>query len=533
MPDPAAVTSDGKAAKAASAPAAAQRNPVPDGDTTLSGAELTGTVKGFWGFDSLTGPTMGLQETPGKDWKLAGDDPVIAGRNQHIVIGSTGTACIESIELEPAAADKAKLAWKGADKPNEIDMTLEVPARDAGAVHLAIRQYGEVTPATVSLVSYSPPTKLDALSFHAGDTMVRLSGTSLDQVRKVELGGVTFKRLEPAMDLLEELNGEASIRLVLAEGAKSPKGSAGESVAAQVSLSDGRVLPVTVSVEAARPHITLISKADMAAENAPASAFNIRLASKDDAAVSDTLVFSLKSSRQFPRAGRIEVASPDDSLHASFSLSDATPSLILESPDTLLASLQPLKAFGPSAFGPIRARAVAPDGSAGDWLPLVTLVRLPTLTRLNCPVAAPVAPAVHLKGAKLPAASVAAAAATIPDTASPALPAAVAAPDAAGSAAGAASPSTESEADGDASSVAGTSISASGAQAATCTLSGSSLYFIDSISTNEAFTNPTRVPEGFVGSSIDVPPPTGGDYYLRLRDDPSHVDTVALPAGPL
>jgi hypothetical protein len=275
-------------------------------------------------------------------------------------------------------------------------------------------------------------------------------------------------------------------------------------------------------VAAARPNVTLISKADVAEESAPASAFNVRLASKDDLPVSDTLMFSLKSARAFPRTGKIEVASPDDSLHATLSLSDPGSSLILESPNTLLARLQPLKTFGPSAFGPIRTRAVAPDGSAGDWLPLVTLVRLPTLTRLSCPVSASAAPAVHSRGVKLPVAAAGTSAGS--GSVAPEPPAAVAAPSADGDAAAAASAEQPAG---------GSSAAASGAQAASCTLSGSSLYFIDSIATNEAFTNPTRVPEGFVGSSIEVPPPTGGDYYLRLRDDPSSIDTVTLPAGPL
>jgi hypothetical protein len=187
-------------------------------------------------------------------------------------------------------------------------------------------------------------------------------------------------------------------------------------------------------------------------------------------------MFSLKSAQPFPRAGKIEVASPDDSLHTSLSLSDSGPALVLEGPNTLLATLQPLKAFGSSAFGPIRMRAVAPDGTAGDWLPLVTLVRLPALTGLSCPLATPA-----------------------PQT-PPEQPAAPGPP---------ASPP------------------------ATCTLTGSSLYFIDSIATDEAFTNPTRVPEGFVGPSLEVPPPTGAAYYLRLRDDPATIDTITLPAGPL
>jgi hypothetical protein len=497
-------------------------------DATLASAELTGTVKGFWGFDAFSGPTLPLEETPGKDWKLAGDDPVIAGRNQHIVLESSGTACIESIELEPALANKGKQTWKAGVKPNQVDVTLDVPAHDAGALHLSIRQFGEAKAATVSLVSYSPPAKLDTLSFHAGDSTAQLTGTSLDQVRTVEVGGVSFKPSEQGTNPVPQGDGKAELRLTLATGAKLPGAAAGESLTAQVLLSDGRRLPLAVTVEAARPNVTLISKADVPPETMPASAFHIRLGSRDDLPMDDTLMFSLKSVRPFPRAGKIEVASTDDSMHATLSLTDTSPSLILESPNTLLATLQPMKAFGPSAFGPIRARAIAADGSDGDWLPLVTLVRLPTLTRLSCPVTAAVAPAAHSRTAK---ATVGAAATTDGDAAG----SGSAAPSGTTNTAGdtAASATSLPVATGDSSLAAGTAEDASGPPIATCTLSGNSLYFIDSIATDEAFTNPTRIPEGFVGSEIEVPPPTGAAYYVRLRDDPATVDTVSLPAGPL
>jgi hypothetical protein len=62
---------------------------------------------------------------------------------------------------------------------------------------------------------------------------------------------------------------------------------------------------------------------------------------------------------------------------------------------------------------------------------------------------------------------------------------------------------------------------------------GHGLYFIDAIASDAAFTDSVRVPEGFVGSSLAVPPPTGAVYYLRLRDDPTAVNTVTLPTGPL
>jgi hypothetical protein len=243
-------------------------------------------------------------------------------------------------------------------------------------------------------------------------------------------------------------------------------------------------------------------------------------------------MFSLKTAQPFPRAGKVEIASPDDSLHTALSLTDPNPSLILESPDTLLGTLQPLKAFGPSAFGPVHIRAVAPDGTTGEWLPLVTLVRLPTFTSLSCPVAPAPPPAPRPKSSRVSAVLTAAAAAPAADSdASPVTPeaaaakpqAAASAPEPAASAApGAATAQTPAP-----------DASAAAAALPSCTLSGSSLYFVDSIATDEAFTNPTRVPEGFVGSSLEVPPPTGAAYYLRLRDDPSTVTTVILPAGPL
>jgi hypothetical protein len=260
-------------------------------------------------------------------------------------------------------------------------------------------------------------------------------------------------------------SGKSELHLSLPADAKPPALPAGDRLSAEVALEDGRRLKLPLTVEAARPSITVIARADVPPDTEPQPPFFIKFTSQADLPVSDALMFSLKSVRPFPRNGEIEIASPDGSLHTKLGVDSG--SLILEDPQTLLATLQPLKAFGPSAFGPIRLRAVAPDGTAGEWLPLVTLVRLPTITGLSCPVATP----------------------TVAAAPTPSAP--------------------------------------------PCTLTGSGLYFIDSVAADESFANPTRVPEGFVGSSLQVPPPTGAQYYLRLRDDPTTTDTITLPAGPL
>ena len=201
-----------------------------------SGAELTGTVKGFWGFETFTGPTMPLEETPGKDWKLADGDPLIAGKDQHVVITSTGTACIQSIALDPASGKQEKETWKPADKPNAIEVTLDLPAHESGELHLAIRQFGDPKPATISLVSYNLPAKLEALSFHAGDTTATLTGTSLDQVRQVEFGGLTFKPAGQGSNPEPQPGGKSELHLALPADAKAPALPAGDRLTAEVAL---------------------------------------------------------------------------------------------------------------------------------------------------------------------------------------------------------------------------------------------------------------------------------------------------------
>jgi hypothetical protein len=58
--------------------------------------------------------------------------------------------------------------------------------------------------------------------------------------------------------------------------------------------------------------------------------------------------------------------------------------LTLQDAQTALATLDPAKAFGGSAFGPLQFRVVTDNGVKGDWQPLATLVRLPRFQSLQC-----------------------------------------------------------------------------------------------------------------------------------------------------
>ncbi len=363
---------------------------------TPEGAQLTGTVKGMWGFDPFIGPTLPLQNIPGKGWKLVTSDPLIAGQDNHLLLASTGTACVEQIsddvsaqtanEISASDTKPAKLTWKQADKPDQVALTLPLKQIVPEAVHFRIKQYGSDTPDTVTAKALSEPAKLQAFSYHAGDQTATLKGTSLDQVKQLEIKGVLFTpaATKPATTdsasstAKDDSSSDDELTLTLDPKTGSAKLNPGDHATANVTLKDGRVLNLPVSVGQPRPVVTLLSKS---VEQPKDSIIHI---APDDLPLSEHFTFFLKSQNDFPRAEQIEIASADDGLHTTLTIAAGT--LVLQNKHTVYATLEPLKLFGPSAFGPLRLRAIAPDGTTGDWIPLVTLVRLPTLSELRCPV---------------------------------------------------------------------------------------------------------------------------------------------------
>ena len=85
------------------------------------------------------------------------------------------------------------------------------------------------------------------------------------------------------------------------------------------------------------------------------------------------LSFSLKAQvpATFPRDETIEVATQDESMNVVLSIADGT--LMLQDSQTVVASLDPLKSLGASAFGPLRFRPIGANGEKGDWQPLVNV----------------------------------------------------------------------------------------------------------------------------------------------------------------
>jgi hypothetical protein len=280
--------------------------------------------------------------------------------------------------------------WKQI-KPNEVEVTLPLQSAKPGAMTLLVSQYGASQAQQVRLQAFSEGAHLDGFAFRAGDSQGVLKGSRLDQVTNITLGGVEF-----VPGKLDTKQGSDELAMVTRDTQPVTTLKQGDVATAKVLLNDGRTMQLSVSVNSPRPRVTLIGKGMQTAASAADS--NIELANADQLPQDAKLTFSVRAQipATFVRDEQIEVAMADES--ASTTLSIANGGITLVNSKVAVATLDPMKALGSSAFGPLIFRTLV-NGVAGDWQPLATLVRLPVLRELKCPASAELA--CKLSGANL------------------------------------------------------------------------------------------------------------------------------------
>jgi hypothetical protein len=456
---------------------------------------------GRWGFDSFTGPTVQLQQLPGADWTVvpsagAGKEPtydLIAGHTVTLLLNSTGSACVHTITANPEADNPFPVPFKPEpkpDRPNILALTLPLEHDlTPGDLHLAIQQYDQPKADKLSARTFSEPATVTAVELHAGDKTLVVMGTRLGEIDKINLGDLVFS---PAPDASYDIQppdstSAGTLHFDLPANRPVPPTHVSEKLTASIALRDGRVLSVPLVVSAPRPVIALLRKTSIP----DSKTSNINLSNPDDLPLSSLFTFTLKSPDRFPRNGQIEIETLDGTLRTVLTLAPSG-GLLLQDPHTIVATLDPLRSFGPSAFGALRMRAIYPVAAshhndrhapetptetgtasaaaitetdtddpaspASDWLPLVTLVRIPTLSQLQCPA----------------------------DITQP------------------------------------------------CTITGLNLFLLQAVSANPDFSDAVSVPDGYTGTSLSVPHLTAATVFFKLRDDPTSIQSAVLqtPASP-
>ena len=411
-------------------------------------AEVTGTLRGYWGFKAYDGPSFQLRNAHSTEWKVpsADQNTLLVGRKETLHLNSVCAPCIEKISARSSQGKDIKPEWK-VIHPDEVEVGVPLTDEPAGTLKLMVKQYGVTSPDEVTLHTYSEAAHLSRFKINAGDRDGILTGARLDEVETFELKGVHFA---PAK--LSHTEHEDALALEAPSAAAVAGLQPEEKLVAHVKLKDGRELELQTTVEAPRPSVTLAGKTVKHGSSGSA----VRLGNPDELPQNGQLTFLLKAHvpDKFPRTEQIEVATADGSADALLSV--ASGNLVLQDSETALAMLDPLKNLGPSAFGPLQFRPVDAAGEKGDWQPLAMLVRIPSLVEVRCPDEVEKA----------------------------------------------------------------------------CVLSGSNLFLLDSVAADRQFTNAVPVPAGYADNTLSVPRPTGTLLYLKLRDDPSTVDTVSLPVLP-
>ncbi|MFZ0499731.1 MAG: hypothetical protein WAU49_17860 [Steroidobacteraceae bacterium] len=351
-------------------------------DTSGVGANSLGNIvhgalKGYWGFEPFAGPAFRLVNVRAESWRLAADEnAAIVGRENTLHLQASSVSCIDRIMVRDPAGKELEAEWKTV-RPDEVEVKLPLQAAQPGQLTLLVKQFGATPPEPVPLQAFAEAAHLNSFTLHAGDSQGVLSGSRLDEVSGLAVGGVPF-----VPGALASSQGVDALTLTAQDAAAAAALKPGDAELAKVRLKDGRVLNLEALIAAPRPTVALIGKSVEPSYSDSGS--HIQLANDDELPQRAQLTFSVraKSPAEFGRDEMLQIATADGSYSTTLSLANG--GITLENRSVAIANLDPAKAFGPSAFGPLQFRVVA-GGVTGDWQPLATLVRLPKLHELVCP----------------------------------------------------------------------------------------------------------------------------------------------------
>jgi hypothetical protein len=280
--------------------------------------------------------------------------------------------------LKDPSGKELKAEWK-ALTPNKLEVKLPLQDSQPGSVSLMVSQYGVDQAQTISMQGFADAGHIDGFSIHAGDNQGTLTGSRLDEVSKLTIGKISF-----VPGALVTQGGSDKLSMT-AQGDQDSQAAAAlkpSNPSAKVTLKDGRTFQTTAQIDIARPSVTLIGKY----VQLPSATIEhpIQINNPDALPLNSTLTFSVRSitPEKFARDELIEIATNDDSYSTNLGLSNN--GIRMENSKIVVATFDPGKSFGPSAFGTLKFR-VTSKGVNGDWQPLATLIRLPVLKKLKCP----------------------------------------------------------------------------------------------------------------------------------------------------
>jgi len=330
---------------------------------------VRGTLRGYWGFRAFEGPTLAFQRSEGSNWRLIDTNALVAGKDGQVILQASDTACIRHIAMTSADGSSTPISFAPVASGAGA-MNLKIPTHDKqpGTYSLVVQQYGSATQETLPLTVYNAATHLEKVLISMTGNSATLFGKGLGNVLSMKVGDQVFSPIAQPGD-------SGTLDLHALRSGISPN-----EATALVTLKDGRVIDVPTAAENPSAALKLVSLQPFVTPRD--GELEVTLGSQQDIPLRATLHFVVQSVGAFPLSQSIELATDDGALHTNLSFSSE--SLILQDEHTVVGSVDLYKAFGESAFGELRLRAVQSDGAFGSWVTLGRLVRLPHIKSVRC-----------------------------------------------------------------------------------------------------------------------------------------------------
>src|SRR6202043_3343685 len=205
--------------------------------------EVTGILRGSWGFHSFEGPHYRLRASKPAQWIVASKDAsaLIVGREDTLHLQSPDACCVSEVKFKDDQGKLLETEWKS-PKPEELEVKVPLQKADAGSVTMLIRKFGLKDADEIPLHTYAEAGRLDTFSIHSGDAEGVLKGTRLDQVTGIEFSGLHFDSGK-----LSRTKQEDELKVVAKESATAAALRSGDFISLHVNLKDGRVLDLESS----------------------------------------------------------------------------------------------------------------------------------------------------------------------------------------------------------------------------------------------------------------------------------------------
>lgn len=343
-----------------------------DAQNLGQGAIGEAVLHGRWGFDPFTGPRFPLQNGAPSAWSAKPDNSVVVGRETPVTLQGGAASCVQQVSLRDRNGTVKSVEW-AVDEADEITAKLPLARTRPGELTLLVVQYGAASSAQLTLKGQSEASRLEGFTLYTGDREGRLSGARLDQVKELEVAGLSFV---PGA-LARDAGGGDRLTLTTEGNTQTvPVGTAD----AKVMLTDGRTITVRATVTPPRPRVELVSRN---VDASPPEGRALALSLPDNVLPqSARLTFSVRAvNTRLSPGDAIEVATADDANSAK--LTAASGALQLVGGDIAVATIVAKDALGPAAVGPIKMRLLQGD-LTGEWQPLARVVRLPVIEGVNC-----------------------------------------------------------------------------------------------------------------------------------------------------